>query len=979
MMKTLLSILLLYIAALAGPATGYGHEPTGKPDFKRPPRWVDSLMNTMTLRQKVGQTMFVFSYSRTDPRDFRKLRGYIEEQAIGGVLLSRGTIADAILLTDSLQKWSSVPILTCADFENGLAMRLDGATEFPSAMALGATRDPNLARQMAEAIAREMRAVGVYQNFAPVADVNNNPANPVINTRSFGEDPALVADMASAYVAGLQSGNVVATIKHFPGHGDTEYDSHFYLPIIAKSERELELTEFVPFRRAMKAGALAVMSAHIAVPSLTGDSTLPVTLSRSGLDSLLRRGFGFDGVIVTDALNMKAITDHYGAVDAAVAALNAGANMILMPKRVGEVVDSIVARAERGEIDMQRIDHSAKRILLLKHWLGLHQSRKKSAPGILSDGKHAKLAERIAEKAVTLVKNDGGLLPMESGKSISLISLLHRSDSTEASFFRALLQERYPNVTAMHIERKFDIEDVDSIAALAASSDVVIVAAYIGVSPGSRYHGLSFAHRALLDSLMKLDVLKAMISFNNPYIVAAMPDADAMLCTYDDGLPSLAAAAKALSGELEPTGALPVTIPGVAPYGRGYRYLKSVDMQIASLEKTMVERSLESTPTNRVDSGVASSHAAPSNRPSRPEPPAPIKQHYDFSNVESLIEQKILERAFPGAQLVIVENGKPIYSKEFGTTTYGDGAPAVTHATLYDLASLTKVLATTPSIMKLYDEGKLSLDDRVAKYIPEFAANGKGAVTIRHLLTHTSGLPAHKPFWQMAETREAALDSVFASELLTAPGERMKYSDLGFITLGEIVERISGARLDRYADSVLYTPLGMSETQFTPPASLKPRIAPTEIDKNWRGGLVHGEVHDENAARLNGVAGHAGLFANAYDLVPYVIMMLNGGSYNGRQFFKPETVEMFTDRQPNAGSRALGWDTRSATGSSSGQYFSMDAFGHTGFTGTSIWFDPPARLTVIFLTNRVHPTRENKALPRFRSTLHDAIREAMAQ
>ena len=350
---------------------------------------------------------------------------------------------------------------------------------------------------------------------------------------------------------------------------------------------------------------------------------------------------------------------------------------------------------------------------------------------------------------------------------------------------------------------------------------------------------------------------------------------------------------------------------------------------------------------------------------------------FDFLEVDSIIYNGITEKAFPGAALLINLDGKTIYKKGFGNFTYDSDSPDVNPSTIYDLASLTKVIATTTAAMICIDKNYFNLDDKVEKYIPEFGTNEKENITIRNLLLHNSGLPAWKKFYNKNLTKKQILSDVYSSELDYKTGSKTVYSDLGMIVLGKIIEKVTNASLDKFCEKEIFKPLKMNDTFFNPPDSVKYRIPPTENDTYWRNRLIKGEVHDETASLLGGVSGHAGLFSNVENIEKFLLMILNKGVYQNKKLINSETIDLFTKRQSQESSRALGWDTKSETGSSAGNLFGKNSFGHTGFTGTSIWVDPDRNLFVVFLTNRVYPSRENKKLLSIRPKLHDAVIRAI--
>ena len=897
--------------------------------------WIDSTLSRLSPRQRIAQLLVPFSFSNMEEKTLRALVRSVRDEGVGGVLLSRGTEADARLLIDSLQSWATVPLLVTADFENGPGMRLQGALELPSMMALAATRSPDLAYRAGRAVAEEALDLGFHVNFAPVADINSNPANPIINIRSFGEDRELVADMAEAYARGMQDAGLIATAKHFPGHGDTDVDSHTGLPLVSSSPARLDSVELYPFRRLVDAGILAVMSAHIALPALTGDSTLPATLSRIVLDSLLRRELGFHGLIVSDAMNMKALT-RTGIGNLPAAALAAGVDLLLIPGDIGETIDSVQAAIARGALDSRRVQRSIRRVLAYKQWALRHRLTVDSTGTRLERrARNRRLAEQIAARAATLLRNDGGLLPQRlEGKRVGIISLVRRSEPGGANVLRRELAARGALISSITLPMRNGRDAARWIRDSLPEMDLLLLASYITVADGSGSIGFSESQREILQQVLPAQVPAVFLSFGSPFIVSMAGDVPAQLLLYGDDAPSVRAAVKVLTGDIEATGTLPVHIPAQYDFGTG------VHMDVIPARASAVTA---------------------------------------FSIVDSLVTAQIEKRSFPGAQLAVLCGERIIYRSSYGTLTYDAASPAVTGSTLYDIASLTKVVATTTATMRLVDDGRLHLDSAVAHYLPEFAANGKEHITIRNLLLHNSGLPAYHLFYTMTTEASVVQDSIMNAAPLYVPGSRTVYSDLGMITLGKVIERVTGQSLQRFMQQEFWRPLRMEHTMFCPPDSLRASCAPTEVDDYWRRRLVQGEVHDENAALLGGIAGHAGVFSTADDLARFVRMIMLGGEIDGTRYLDPSTVHRFTRRQSAVSTRALGWDTRSVTGSSSGHYFSMKSFGHTGFTGTSIWVDPVANMAVIFLTNRVHPTRSNKALPRFRSVLHDAVREALQE
>ncbi|MDT8323730.1 MAG: glycoside hydrolase family 3 N-terminal domain-containing protein [Bacteroidota bacterium] len=897
--------------------------------------WIDSTLAGLSARQRIAQLLVPFSFANLEEKTLRALARSVRGQGVGGVLLSRGTETDARTLIDSLRQWAAIPLLLTADFENGPGMRLQGALELPSMMGLAATRSPDLAYRAGRAVAEEALDIGFHMNFAPVADINSNPENPIINVRSFGEDRELVADMTEAYARGMQDAGLIATAKHFPGHGDTDVDSHTGLPMISATRARLDSVELYPFRRLVDAGILSVMTAHIALPALTGDSTLPATLSRVVLDSLLRKELGFRGLIVTDAMNMKALT-RTGVRNLPATALGAGADLLLIPGDIEESIDSVQAAIARGELDSVRVYRSVRRVLAYKEWAQRHRMAVDSTGTRLERrARNRRLAEDIAERAATLLRNDGVLLPLQiEGKRIGIISLVRRSEPAGAKVLRRELSLRGAQVSSTLLPLRDGRDAARWIRDSLPDMDLLLLASYLTVADGSGSIGLSDSQRETLQEVLQQDLPAVLLAFGSPYIVSMTGEVPAQLLLYGDDAPSVRAAVKVLTGDVEATGTLPVRIPSHYAFGSG------VHMNVI---------------------------------------PARAGVTMAFAGVDSLIGSQIAARSFPGGQLAVLCGGRVLYSRNYGALSYDSASPPVTDTTMYDIASLTKVVATTTAVMRLVDDGRLQLDSSVAHYLPEFAVHGKERITVRNLLLHNSGLSAYELFYTRTSEGSAVLDSIMLSTPLYAAGSRTVYSDLGMITLGKVIERVTGESLQRFMREQFWGPLEMDHTMFLPPDSLRAICAPTEVDDYWRHRILQGEVHDENAALLGGIAGHAGVFSTAKDLARFVSMIMQGGEFDGTRYLEKSTIARFTLRHSVASTRALGWDTRSVSGSSSGHYYSMKSYGHTGFTGTSIWVDPVADMAVVFLTNRVHPSRNSKGLPRFRAVLHDAVREAMQE
>ena len=969
---TLGLLVALLWAGCAGPrATVSTHElptPTAPEDVRNVLQgrgdWTERTLARLTLEEKVAQMIVprAFGYYLNEQEDdWRRLVHLVKDRKIGGLALFQGDVYASVMALNRLQEMADVPLLVSADFERGLPMRTRRGTPFPEAMALAATRNTDLAYKMGRAVAEEGRAIGVHQNYAPVVDVNINPDNPVINTRSFGEDPLWVGDMAGAFARGLQEGGMIATAKHFPGHGDTGTDSHLGLPNLTVGRGRLDSVEFAPFQRLINNGIMAVMIGHLAVPALEPKRGIPATMSKTIVTNLLKDTLGFGGLVVSDAMEMHALLNNFGLQEAVVRSVEAGIDLVIVPPLGTEddALDALVQAARNGRLFGDRIAASVRKIWSVKQWLKLDESRSvdlAQIPQTIGTPDHWDVAQKIARASITLLKNEN-VLPLQRFGSRKRLLVLTISDNEDyrteinrssnylsnervGSYFTAQLRKRIPQIESALVDPRSNKMDFDSLLTRIQKADVIVCAVYVKARSGSGKFGLQ---QKLID-FSNLAAVQgkpvAFVAMGSPYVLGGLKNGALYMCAYSDGELSTEAAVEALCGEISIRGKLPVTIPGMFARGSG------IDTAPTELREDL-----------------------------------PSSVGFDAAKllaVDTVVMQAIRDSAFPGAQLLIVKDGAIVCKNSFGKLEYRSDSPRVNTSTMFDLASLTKVVATTAAIMKLYDDGKLALDEKVVRYLSEFGKRGKENITVRNLLLHNSGLPAFKQLYRTCSSATEALDSVFNTELIYRPGDSTVYSDFGFIVLGKVVEKITAVPLDVYVAKTFFEPLGMEKTMFNPPDSVRSNIAPTEIDTVWRKRAVQGTVHDETAALLGGVAGHAGLFSTVSDLAVYAQMLLNGGSYGGNRYFKPETVQLFTQKQNTGGTRMLGWDEKTMNGySTAGSLFGERSFGHTGFTGTSIWIDPERKIFVILLTNRVYPTRDNHKIRAVRPAIHDAVMRAL--
>lgn len=1021
-------------AASAGPSSGAA-VPTDRllPVDADARRWVDSAIASLDTRGLAAQLVFPWMWGRYVPVDSdegRRLRSWVDA-GVGGIITSIGppvALADKL---NRLQRGADLPLLIAADLENGPGTRLQGGTllpygvdmgggtVFPPVMALGAAGDPSLVYEMGRVTAVEARAVGIHLSFAPVVDVNNNPANPIINTRSYGGDPWAVAELAAAQVRGLQDHGVLATAKHFPGHGDVETDTHLVPAILRIDAARADSVELVPYRAAIGAGVAGVMTAHIAFPALSGDSTIPATLSPRMLDSLLVGEMGFDGLIVTDALNMGAIVQRFGAGDAAVRALQAGADILLQPQDPFVMIDAVVAAVEDGRVTRARLERSARKVLEAKTRVGLHRRRTvdvSRVADVVGAPEHLAVAERVAARSITLVRDRDDRVPLVPLRDRRALLVTYTDDIAPFAgrALAAALRRDLPSVERVALgPAPPHPAELDSLVARADSVDLVIVALDTRVRAGT---GAGSLDSATADAFRRLAERRplVLVSMGNPYLVFALPEVEAYLLGWTGAEVGQDAVAGALLGRRMVAGRLPIAIPPT--HGRG-----------EGLGRVAVRPGLAAPVAYNGAQLAAPTEGAAPGEP--PEPVQPVEAGatvpaggllsttpavLDGAAIDSLsaaVEAAVARGVTPGAVVAVGTSRGGAWVQGFGHTDWGGDVPVVTDATLYDLASLTKVVATTSAVMRLVDAGRMRLDAPLSRYLPDWPVGGwRDSVTVRRLLTHTAGLPPFVRFWHPSEggLRGGAIVSAIAAlDSVQGPGTGYRYSDLGFILLGAAVEAVADTSLAAFLAAELWEPLGMHDTGFNPTGApggeaVAPaeglgavegrapeadsgwagldRIAPTELDTVFRRAHVHGQVHDENAWAMGGVAGHAGLFSTAPDLARFAHTLLRAGRAGETRVLSPGVVAEFTTRQPGM-QRALGWDVRDTegteghgdTGTAGGidGPFSASAFGHTGFTGTSLWVDPERDLYVILLTNRVNPTREQGGISELRRAVHE--------
>ena len=935
-------------------------------------RWADSVYQSLDSNQRIAQLLMIRAFSTRDSLYTDSITQVVVGNNVGGVCFFKGTPFAQAVLTNRWQEHCRTPLLIAIDAEWGMGMRLDSAFDFPYQMTLGAIRNDSMVYEMATRIAADCHRAGVNMNLAPVVDINNNPENPVINLRSFGEDRENVIRKGILYMKGLQDHGILSTGKHFPGHGDTDTDSHLDLPVISHTRERLDSVELAPFDALMKAGGLGMMIAHLYIPAWETIPGLPSTLSHAIVTDLLKKKMGFGGFVITDALDMQGVTKTFPPGLVEVMALEAGNDILLLPRNVNTAIESIRHAADSGRLSWEVIEAKCKAILRQKYELGLNRPAKVRLENLTSDLNPRSsflLNEALFRASVTLLKNENRLLPLSfpDRHSVACVSV----GDTALTEFQQRLSWYFP-VSHFVIRPDAVKNDLDSVRTLLGTYDIILLGIHHANLYPKNHYGISEDVLSFIRSV-PVSSRAALALFGNPYILGILgnpEDWDAVLTTYQDRPEAEEIAAEVVAGGAAPEGRFPVSAGGFRP-GDGLS-LEPKRLGSASPETF----GIADTALNRID---------------------------------RIVLEGISQGAYPGCEVLFAKNGKIFYHKAFGKPTYEDTVP-VRRDDLYDIASVTKIAGTTLAIMKLFEEGRIGLDDPVEDFLPILRNTPKGRLTIREIMAHQAGLKPWIPFYQETlidgipdpavyspvptpefPVRVAAglyirrdySDTILSQIIRSETGKRgeYKYSDLGFYLLEAMVTHLTGKHLNEYLNETFYRPMGLPSLGFNPLGRFpEQRIIPTEKDTIWRRQLLRGDVHDPGAAMLGGVAGHAGLFSDAFDLAALLQMLLNDGAYGGRQYLLPSTIREFTKVQypDSQNRRGLGFDKPPAGYIADGpacRSASPSSFGHSGFTGTYVWADPENQLIYVFLSNRVCPDAGNNTLSRLniRTNLHQAM------
>ena len=924
--------------------------------------WVDSVFKTLSPDEKLAQLM-VIRGSSFDPKTkhpilfTEEVQDAVKKYNVGGICMFQGGPVAQANFINHMQSIARTPILICIDAENGLGMRMDSVMPLPRQMMLGAMQDPSIMYQYGRLVGEQCKRVGIQVNYAPVVDVNNNPQNPVINDRSFGEDKYHVAEFGVQYMKGMQDVGVMATAKHFPGHGDVSVDSHLDLPVINKTRDQLDSLELYPFQKLFDAGVASVMIAHLYIPAIDKTANRATSLSYNNVTKLLRKQMDYTGISFTDALEMKGVAKFFPDGQSSAESLIAGNDMLCLPGDIPAAMEKIKEAIKKKKIKWKDIDKHVRKVLMAKYKYGLANLRPVNTTNLVSDLNKglADMRKTVAENAITVLRSNDRvifpLMPREFPK-VAYVGIGLNADNA----FSNRLRTDFGAHTYFFDYGLNDEQARAAIDLIKGRYDVVVIGLHNYARFPANNYGVSASAMLLLQQL-QAQTRSIIFTFGNPYIMGSFCDPKTLIACYEDDDITQQAAADLLEGKLFAKGKLPVTTCSELKYGMGltnWNLLPSIDPSAMGFNTEKLKA------------------------------------------VDSIVEDGIKQQAYPGAVVLVAKDGRVVYEKAFGQMAFTDSKPMTTQ-TIFDLASVTKICATNLAVMKLYDEGRLDLNKTLGDYLPWMRGTNKENIKLWDVILHQAGLKAYIPFYR--ETLDSLHENIASEAFYTrksdathkvrvaeglylrtdwvdtmykriaesevGPEGKYIYSDNDFILLGKIIEAITGQPLNEYVRKTFYEPLGMTTTGFKPRERFSlDRIAPTEDESYFRKQLIQGDVHDPGSAMFGGVAGHAGLFSDIHDLAILTQLLLNKGMLNGIRFFKPETVDFFTAYHSDISRRGLGFDKPEKDNYERKEPYpaasvSPETYGHTGFTGIGWWVDPKNNLVFLFFSNRVNATPAN--------------------
>jgi len=937
--------------------------------------WVENQFKTLSEEQKITQLFMLGAYPNQGAVDEAKILSAIQKQQIGGLIFFKTNPTRLAYLTNLYQKNSKVPLLMAIDGEWGMSMRVDSAVVYPRQLTMGAVRDNNLIYRFGQQVAKEAKLLGIHVNFAPVADVNNNKNNPVIGDRSFGDNIKNVSEKCEAYARGMQEANVLACAKHFPGHGDTDVDSHYDLPKIPHSASRLDSLELQPFKYLIKKEIASIMVAHLEIPALDTVKNQPATLSHNIIQKLLKDKLQYKGLVFTDAMNMQGVAKHYTSSESTVRALIAGNDVVLMPQDLEGGITAVKKAIADKKLDWEDLNQRVKKVLRAKYKAGLAFYKPVDVQKVaerLKSSEGEALKDEILAKSLTLLTNKDTIVPVKNSLETATLCI----GASQKTTFQTEL-ERFGISTHYQAPSSIVGKQAEKYAPLEKYKQVVVAIYNIHKLPANN-HNIS---QSVIDFIQQLSqkTKVLVVLFGTPYASYLFENQRNVVVSYGETAQIEQLTAQAVVGSLPFAGMLPISAGNVFKYGTGLQ-TQPIRMAYASSPEVV---------------GMNSK---------------------TLQKIDNVAKEMITAKAAAGAQILVVKNGKIAFHKCYGHHTY-DKTRVVRYDDIYDLASVTKICAATLSIMKLYEEGKIDIKKPLSDYIPELKGTNKEKLQIGDIMAHQAGLKpwipfytstldsAKKPMAQFYKTRpdekfamrvteklffdKNSVDSIVWQKIYNAEMESStsyKYSDLGFYLFTKMVQNVSGKSLDKYAADNFYTPMGLTQIGYNPLNRNIPktRIVPTEQDDYFRYGTVHGDVHDMGAAMIGGVSGHAGLFSTAYELAAVMQLFVNKGEFFGKRYLKPETIKQFTSAYTSNPRRGLGFD-RKEKGEGEKKSVNVawqasdNTFGHLGFTGIGAWADPDNELVYIFLSNRTFPDSENNKLngKNIRPRIHEIIYESL--
>lgn len=930
--------------------------------LRRPSIWADSVLNTLTLEEKIGQLFIIRAHSDKDDAYYSMVEKQISDYHVGGLCFFQGDAKKQAELTNRYQSVSKTPLFISIDAEWGLSMRLKDAKGFPRQMTLGAMENDTLVYKMAVLMAKQLSRIGVNFNFAPVVDINSNPKNPVIGNRSFGENPNNVFRKALMYMKGLQDNHILACAKHFPGHGDTDSDSHLTLPVISHTAQYIDSVDLMPFKKMAHEQIASIMVAHLHIPAIDNRKNIASTLSEKIVRGILIDKIGFKGLIVTDALEMKGVSSYHAPGQIELQALKAGNDLLLLPTNIKTAIDTIQSAVHHDSSIAELVKNSCRKILYYKYLYGIHKNSFIKTENINQDINNEDvdaINHAIIENAITLLINKNEILPIKDLKNAKIASLA--IGETQINDFQKGM-ERYAHVTHFVVPKSPDEMQTKSLINKLSDFSAVIIGLHNTNNSASKNYGIENESIQLINAI-KATKKVVLAVFANPYSLSVLKDTSniaALIMAYQDDVVTQDKVSQLIFGGIRARGSLPVSVDPYFNYGFG----------IKTEETTRLHYTHQNLIVQNTDS---------------------------IYKIDSIINFCIENQILPGCRIIASHKGSVFYDKCFGFHTYNKSRKVLPDD-IYDLASITKIYATIPVMINMVEDGKINLDSKLSDYLPALKGTNKESIIIREILAHQAGLQAWIPYYletinnSMPDTRyysktktpeksielcrnmfvlnsftDTIYKRIYDSELM--PSKTYKYSDLGYYLFYKMIENVYNKAFEEVVAEKYYKNLGFPTMGFHPTQSFPlRRIVPSEDDMEWRRQVVHGYVNDQGAALLGGVCGHAGLFSNAYDAAAFGQLFLNNGVYGGIRYFQDSTLAEFTKYQypQNRNRRGLGFDKPIAeVNSRNGQTpptASNSSYGHSGFTGTLVWIDPEYDFVYVFLSNRTFPNSKNNKL-----------------